>query len=372
MGKRSKEEGSGLEDDGQGLEGTQQSRADGDSSEVKPQGRPARNSRKVVKYTDFEDEDDEFDDFESDFDDLGDLVDEEDGEESDGEDVDLDLEDEDCERSKRSKKGATKKKGDASGAKQTKPKKTAKEAAEEDFDSEEEEERGAKASKKKKLTAPKNLSKRNIASSGSGGAGAGDAGEAIFSYMKEQNRPYSVQNVVDNLHNVYSKRQVTDEMDRLAAEGKFICKEYGKQKVYLVDQSDCKELNKEEMEALDKMISASESELNDLETKLKQLKQETRHISVPLPIEVLEERIDQESRKNESLREEISRKEKLLDGDCEVVPVEKLKELKNTLLKKQAKLKSLKSTCKSVLDTFSESMERKVRFETLPPGEGRV
>ncbi|KAJ1606711.1 putative coiled coil protein [Cryptosporidium canis] len=367
MGKRSKEEGSGLEDDEQGLDGTQQSRADGDGSEVKPQGRPARNSRKVVKYTDFEDEDDEFDDFESDFDDLGDLVEEEDGEESDREDEDLNLEDEDCEMSKKSKKGATKKKGDASGAKQTKTKKAAKEAVEEDFDSDEE--RGAKASKKKKLTAPKNLSKRIIASSGGGGGGAGDA---IFSYMKEQNRPYSVQNVVDNLHNVYSKRQVTDEMDRLAAEGKFVCKEYGKQKVYLVDQSDCKELNKEEMEALDKMISASESELNDLEAKLKQLKQETRHISVPLPIEVLEERIGQESLKNESLREEISRKEKLLDGDCEVVPVEKLKELKNTLLKKQAKLKSLKSTCKSVLDTFSESMEKKVRFKTHPPGAGRV
>lgn len=303
MAKRSKEESIGVEDDGVGLEeGTQQSKVE---EENKSQGRPSRNTRKVVKYTDFDDE------FESDFDDEMDFIDEEDEGDSDVEeeeddeannDDDLDLEDEEPERSKKSKKSATKKKSDTNASKAPKSKKSSKESMEEeDLDSEEEEEEekgSTKAvAKKKKLIAPKNLTKRNVASSGGGASVHGDAGEAIFNYMKEQNRPYSVQNVVDNLHNVYSKRQVTDEMDRLAVEGKFVCKEYGKQKVYLIDQSDCKELNKEEMEALDKMISASESELSDLEARLKQLKQETRNISVPLPINVLEERIEQESLK---------------------------------------------------------------------------
>lgn len=39
--------------------------------------------------------------------------------------------------------------------------------------------------------------------------------------------------------------------------------------------------------------------------------------------------------KNKSLKEEISRKEKMLDDDCEIIPVNELKELKNSLLKKQ-------------------------------------
>lgn len=308
MAKRSKEESIGLDDDGAGLEeGTQQSKMEEENGATKSQGRPSRNTRKVVKYTDYEDE------FESDFEDEMDFIEEEDEEDSDieeeedeesnnddDEDDDLDLEDEEPESSKKGKKSAAKKKSGTNTLKASKSKKSSKEsAAEGDLDSEEEEgEKGSTkaAAKKKKLSAPKNLTKRNVASSG-GGSAHGDAGEAIFNYMKEQNRPYSVQNVVDNLHNAYSKKQVTDEMDRLAAEGKFVCKEYGKQKVYLIDQSDCKELNKEEMEALDKTISANESELNDLEARLKQLKQETRNISVPLPIDVLEERIEQESLK---------------------------------------------------------------------------
>ncbi|KAH8581865.1 uncharacterized protein ELE39_003668 [Cryptosporidium sp. chipmunk genotype I] len=296
MVKRNKEEGNNIEEEGVALDETQQSKLDDDNIESKSQGRPSRNSRKVIKYTDFDDDDDELDDFESDFDEEMDFINEEDEEGSDDDENDLDSEDEEFEKGKKGKKSTKKKGGDYINSKVAKSKKqSSKESSiEGDFESDEED-KGAKPTKKKKLSAPKNLTKRNVASSG--GVAVGDAGEAIFNYMKEQNRPYSVQNVVDNLHNIYSKKQVTDEMERLATEGKFVCKEYGKQKVYLVDQSDCKELNKEEMEALDKSISLCESELNDLEVKLKQLKQETRNISVPLPINVLEEKIEQENLK---------------------------------------------------------------------------
>lgn len=295
MAKRSKEENGSMEEERLSLAGTQQSKVDEDNMENKSQNRPSRNSRKVIKYTDFDDEDDELDDFESDFDEDMDLINKEDEEESD-EDEELDLEDEEFERVKKVKKSVTKKKSESNISKTGKPKKSSKEnIMEDDFESEEEG-KGSKATKKKKLSAPKNLTKRNVANLSNGSASV-DAGEAIFNYMKEQNRPYSVQNVVDNLHNVYSKKQVTDEMDRLATEGKFVCKEYGKQKVYLIDQSDCKELNKEEMEALDKSILSCELELNDLEARLKQLKQETRNISIPLPINVLEEKIEQEKLK---------------------------------------------------------------------------
>ncbi|KAK9173797.1 Tat binding protein 1(TBP-1)-interacting protein (TBPIP) family protein [Cryptosporidium meleagridis] len=360
MVKRSKEEGNNMEEEGAGLDETQQSKVEDDNIESKSQVRPSRNSRKVVKYTDFDDEDDELDDFESDFDEEMDFIDEGDEDSGDEDDEDdLDLEEEEIEKCKKGKKSTAKKRGGESiSSKAAKPKKPSKESSIEDEFEFDDEDKDTKPTKKKKLSAPKNLTKRNVANSG-GGSVAGDAGEAIFNYMKEQNRPYSVQNVVDNLHNAYSKKQVTDEMERLAVEGKFICKEYGKQKVYLIDQSDCKELNKDEMEALDKSISAFESELNDLEVRLKQLKQETRNISIPLTIDELEEKIMQENLKNKSLKEEISRREKMLDDDCEIIPANELKELKNSLLKKQAKLKKLKSACKSAVDTFSESMERK-------------
>ena len=272
------------DDDGfDGENEEQDSKVDGNNTVNKPASRPSRSSRKVVSYSEYDEDDDENEDydddnFESDFDDGADSNNEDgDGEdagldeESEEDNLDSDLEDEEMEKGGKSKtaKKSTKKKVESS---KTSTKKKAKDIDSTQMGSEDEEdEKKSKTVKKKKLATPKNLTKRAVANAG------GNIGEAVYNYMKEQNRPYSIQNVVDNLHNAYSKKQVTDEMERLASDGKLLCKEYGKQKVYLIDQADCKELNKEEMEVLDQNITKSETELADLETKLKALKHETRN-----------------------------------------------------------------------------------------------
>ncbi|CAA9990104.1 Tat binding protein 1(TBP-1)-interacting protein, putative [Plasmodium knowlesi strain H] len=76
--------------------------------------------------------------------------------------------------------------------------------------------------------------------------------EKIYKYMKQMNRPYSVINVYDNLHGTISKNVVQKLMDELSTEEKLQCKEYGKAKVYLVNQGEFKSLNMEEMEKLKK------------------------------------------------------------------------------------------------------------------------
>ncbi|KAF4726567.1 PSMC3 interacting protein [Perkinsus olseni] len=45
-----------------------------------------------------------------------------------------------------------------------------------------------------------------------------EAETKIATYMKEQNRPYSAQNVFDNLHGVVPKAQVQNLMEKLAKE----------------------------------------------------------------------------------------------------------------------------------------------------------
>ncbi|KAH7650015.1 hypothetical protein FG379_003095 [Cryptosporidium bovis] len=303
MGKRNKEE---IDDDESGKEEVL------DTKDKKT--RPSRTiSKKKVDYSEYED------DFESDFSDDYDV--------SGGDNSsDVDIDDDTGYSDKGNKRKSTKKseKNSKSAKRGGKPKKSKGEdeddeedfkvendddvdednETEEDMDDLEDEFEGSKGGKKstgknekavkKKPAAPKNLTKRNVVMNNGDG---NNVSEVIYNYMKDQNRPYSIQNVVDNLHNAYSKKQVTDEMDRLTLEGRFICKEYGKQKVYLFEQSQHKELNKDEIEELDKQISIHESELNDLEAKLKQLKQETRNITVPLPIEVLEEKIAGETKK---------------------------------------------------------------------------
>lgn len=50
------------------------------------------------------------------------------------------------------------------------------------------------------------------------------AAHTIYDYMKTQNRPYSVNDVVSNLHNEFNKTVVQDAMDRLVTDGKLFAK----------------------------------------------------------------------------------------------------------------------------------------------------
>ncbi|SBT71971.1 Tat binding protein 1(TBP-1)-interacting protein, putative [Plasmodium malariae] len=87
-----------------------------------------------------------------------------------------------------------------------------------------------------------------------------EAKEKIFKYMKQTNRPYSVVNVYDNLHGSISKNSVQKLMDELSVENKLQCKEYGKAKVYLINQKEFKSLNMEEINKLKKDIERIKEE----------------------------------------------------------------------------------------------------------------
>jgi len=44
--------------------------------------------------------------------------------------------------------------------------------------------------------------------------------DAVYKYMKMQNRPYSVNDIVTNLHNEYNKTVVQKSMEQLVTDGK--------------------------------------------------------------------------------------------------------------------------------------------------------
>lgn len=56
----------------------------------------------------------------------------------------------------------------------------------------------------------------------------------VYNYMKTQNRPYSVNDVVMNLQNEYNKTVVQKAMDQLVTDGKLF--EKVKQNVHLYTQ----------------------------------------------------------------------------------------------------------------------------------------
>lgn len=62
--------------------------------------------------------------------------------------------------------------------------------------------------------------------------------EAVYSYMKAQNRPYSANDVFLNLQKKIGKTQIIKSMEKLAVDSKLVEKVYGKSKIYVINQEE--------------------------------------------------------------------------------------------------------------------------------------
>ncbi|KYM96459.1 PREDICTED: homologous-pairing protein 2 homolog [Cyphomyrmex costatus] len=94
---------------------------------------------------------------------------------------------------------------------------------------------------------------------------------AVYNYMKMQNRPYSVNDVVTNLHNEHSKNAVQKAMDELVTNGKLFEKVYGKQKIYCIMQNS--QYDTDELMRIDKEL---QSHANEIESKYQEVVKEVK------------------------------------------------------------------------------------------------
>ncbi|XP_078485323.1 homologous-pairing protein 2 homolog [Ciona intestinalis] len=134
--------------------------------------------------------------------------------------------------------------------------------------------------------------------------------DAVFEYMKAQNRPYSAADIFSNLHKEHGKTAVTRAVETLSQQGKLLEKTYGKSKIYVVHQSQFPAVNNEEITKLDAGIKELTEKVMSLQT---------------------------EYQKKSSLLGQL--KSSLTTADA----VEKVKILKEEVAKMKTHLKSLKS-----------------------------
>ncbi|EFN75613.1 homologous-pairing protein 2 homolog [Harpegnathos saltator] len=103
------------------------------------------------------------------------------------------------------------------------------------------------------------------------------AAHTIYDYMKIQNRPFSVNDVVTNLHNEYSKTEVQKAMDELVANKKLFEKVYGKQKIYCAVQD--LTYDADELMTIDKEL---QSHAKEIESKYQEVTKEIKNKEVLL------------------------------------------------------------------------------------------
>lgn len=106
-----------------------------------------------------------------------------------------------------------------------------------------------------------------------------NAKEAVLKYLKSQNRPYSANDITQNLHKEYGKTAIQKALDDLSQEEKIREKVYGKQKVYSAVQDDSGGGNPSTM---DSDLTELDSKIVDLTSKLKLAEQELKQNEIEL------------------------------------------------------------------------------------------
>jgi len=108
---------------------------------------------------------------------------------------------------------------------------------------------------------------------------AGGAVDAVFTYLRDQNRPYSVNDMVLNLHKEHGKTAIQKALDKLVEDERVREKTYGKQKVYVISQANLPAAAPEELRQMDTTIEQKEKLVKEKEVKLKEVQTELKALN---------------------------------------------------------------------------------------------
>ncbi|XP_060608544.1 homologous-pairing protein 2 homolog [Ruditapes philippinarum] len=105
------------------------------------------------------------------------------------------------------------------------------------------------------------------------------AGVAVLDYLNKQNRPYSAIDICNNLHKEFGKTAIVKACESLAESGKIKEKVYGKQKVYVADQSQFPEVDDSEIRDMDSKVAEFTQKLQTNLEEVKRLESELRMLN---------------------------------------------------------------------------------------------
>ena len=173
--------------------------------------------------------------------------------------------------------------------------------------------------------------------------------------MINQNRPYSLINIFDNLHGNVKKGQLQKILDSLTEEKKLIMKEYNT-KIYLANQDNFPQVSEEELNKLDNDINLIREENKKLKEEYNIKNVELKTISATYTDNELDEKLKE-------LKKEIIEKGKKVDliqsNSIEPISIDKMNEAEKNYQNSKKNYKKIKKICMGIIDQISESLEMK-------------
>lgn len=176
--------------------------------------------------------------------------------------------------------------------------------------------------------------------------------EAVYTFLKNENRPYSVGDILQRLGDIHGKSSVQKTLDKLVEKQKVIEKTYGKQKIYCVSQEDDRKKSD-----IDNSLRAIDQEVNSVTSNLRTI-EGTLH-SQTLELRNLENQMTTEEAtiKKQELKEEIANLKSRLETLSEnVQPISKEEKIEVTAEyeKYLKEFKKRKRMCMDIVNTILE------------------
>ncbi|KAF9578089.1 hypothetical protein BGW38_006313, partial [Lunasporangiospora selenospora] len=121
----------------------------------------------------------------------------------------------------------------------------------------------------------------------------GKAEKLVLEYLIKQNRPYSVTDIVNNLHNAVSKTECQKAVNALVDKELVITKLYGKQAIYVVRQDTIDLSSPAELVAMDKELVELQAKITNYKNTNKRITSELSAFNSALTTDQMKDRLEQ-------------------------------------------------------------------------------
>uniref|UniRef100_A0A2P2I6L5 Homologous-pairing protein 2 homolog n=1 Tax=Hirondellea gigas TaxID=1518452 RepID=A0A2P2I6L5_9CRUS len=172
----------------------------------------------------------------------------------------------------------------------------------------------------------------------------------IQTYLESQNRPYSSNDIFLNLHKEIGKTAVQKCLDQLAANGQVKEKVYGKQKVYVTEQSHFQSVDEGQLKELEKKVSALSE---DVKSKQQGVQQAEAALKTLLSTQTTEE-AQQQANKFEEENTTLSGRLQELQQNQTLVSAEERTRVSEQRTKALAEWRKRRRLARDVLDAILE------------------
>ncbi|XP_036889074.1 homologous-pairing protein 2 homolog isoform X1 [Sturnira hondurensis] len=117
----------------------------------------------------------------------------------------------------------------------------------------------------------------------------------LLKYLRDQNRPYSAQDVFGNLQREHGlgKAAVVKALEQLAQQGKIKEKMYGKQKIYFADQDQFDVVSEADLQSLDAKIVALTATVQSLQQSCRHMEAELKELTSALTTPEMQKEIQE-------------------------------------------------------------------------------